>query len=302
MTDLLSMEIAGITFSLRSSTQLVLRNISPVYQQFISGPKHASADDEVEILLESANLPVTGKMRRMFDAEQAWSLFREGDTYFLELKPPPLQEPLWVVRFNAGFKSTVIYCGEPSLSRVNDRISVLNPLSYPIDQILLMYILSGRQGALLHAAGISVCGKGCIFPGRSGAGKSTISRLLLDREGVTMLSDDRIILRKFDSGFRAFGTPWPGDAGLAENISSRLGGIFFIHHDSENKIRELSPREALNLLMPVTSIPWYDEQPMSDILKTWEDLVYAVPAYELYFRPDSSAAVFLEEFLASGAR
>ena len=163
-----------------------------------------------------------------------------------------------------------------------------------------MYLLSQKQGAIVHAAGMSMHGKGYIFPGRSGAGKSTVSRLLLSCETATMLSDDRIIIRKSDNAFRAFGTPWPGDAGIAENRSSELNGIFFIHHDSENSIKKLPPSEALRRLMPVTSIPWYDEKPMSDILQFCEDLVYAIPAYELFFRPDSSVADFMEKFLLSG--
>jgi hypothetical protein len=164
---------------------------------------------------------------------------------------------------------------------------------------MLMYILAQRQGALVHAAGICMQDRAYIFPGRSGAGKSTISRLLLGRDTAPILSDDRIVIRKRDEVFKAFGTPWPGDAGIAENKSSRLAGIFFIYHDRENRIRELTPGEALRSILPVTSIPWYDEKPMSDILSFCEELVYAVPAYDLHFRPDHTAADFLEEFLSS---
>jgi serine kinase of HPr protein (carbohydrate metabolism regulator) len=162
-----------------------------------------------------------------------------------------------------------------------------------------MYILSQEQGLLVHAAGISMHDKGYIFPGRSGAGKSTLARLLASRDTASTLSDDRIIIRKRDNAFKAYGTPWPGEAGIAENVSDQLHGIFFIHHAGENRIKEVSSREALNRLLPVASIPWYDEKPMSDILKTCEDLVCTIPAYELHFTPDSSVADFLEKFLAS---
>jgi hypothetical protein len=302
MTVLLSLEIAGITIEICSTNLLALSHISPVYQQFIAGPDHPPSDSVVKIALEIGSLPDAGMAEKIFDADQSWSIFFDGNGYLLELKPPPLQEPLWVARFDLRFKNTTIYCGRPSVSKENDRLVVMNPFSYPLDQIMLMYILSQEQGALLHAAGMRMQNRACIFPGRSGAGKSTFSRLLLGQDLAKMLSDDRIIVRKIDNVFRAFGTPWPGDAGIAENKSAQLEGIFFIYHGSENRIGELSPQEALRSLLPVVSIPWYDEKPLSDILALCEDLVNSVPAHALHFRPDRSAADFFEKFLAASSR
>jgi hypothetical protein len=152
---------------------------------------------------------------------------------------------------------------------------------------------------LVHAAGININGRCCVFPGRSGAGKSTLSRQFLNGTGAELLSDDRIILRKIDDIFKAFGTPWPGDAGIAENKNFPLYGIFFIHHAGENMIREIKPREAIERLMPVTSIPWYDEKTMSDILSICEDLVFNVPAYDLHFKPDKEVVDYLEKFVSA---
>jgi hypothetical protein len=162
-----------------------------------------------------------------------------------------------------------------------------------------MYILSQRQGCLVHAAGFGIHGRGCVFPGRSGAGKSTLSRQFFDVPGIVLLSDDRIIIRKIDKVFRAFGTPWPGDAGIAENSSLPLSGIFFICHGDKNLLKEVKPKEAVERLMPVTSIPWYDEKIMSDILSFCEDMVMNIPAYELCFRPDKEVVDFLEKFVSA---
>ena len=98
-------------------------------------------------------------------------------------------------------------------------------------------------------------GRGYFFPGKSGAGKSTLSRLLLGRDNIGMLSDDRVVARKIKGRFEVFGTPWAGDAEIAENKNVPLSGIFFIHHAEENMIKEIKPREAIERLMPVTSIP-----------------------------------------------
>jgi hypothetical protein len=279
---------------------MMLKNISPMYNHFIASSDRAAHGADVEIRLEVDNLPDTACLRKIFDTEESWTMFCEEDTFFLELKPPPLREPLWIARFDRRCRDITIFCGEPSLTREVNRIEALNPLSYPLDQVLLMHLLSQKQGAVVHAAGMTLHGSGYIFPGRSGAGKSTIARLLSGRHETGMLSDDRIIIRRHGDTFRAYGTPWPGDAGIAENVSAQLDGIIFIHHDSCNRMKELAPREAWKMLIPVTSIPWYDEKTLSDILRLCEDLVYNIPVYELYFRPDSTATDYLEEFLVSG--
>ena len=63
-------------------------------------------------------------------------------------------------------------------------------------------------------------------------------------------------------------------------------------------IRTIKPKEAMERLMPVTSIPWFDEKAMSAILSFCEELVFHVPAYELHFRPDSEVVDFLEKFVS----
>jgi hypothetical protein len=297
MTDKLYMEVAGIGFSIISANSAIKRNPLPAYLQFVGRPAQAAGNEVIEINLELGHLPETENMSKIFDSQEAWSMFSDQNNYFLKFSPRVFNQPLWIARFDRGFNNTTIYCGEPSLSKADG--SVLNPICYPLDQILLMYLLSQREGCLIHSAGFGIRGRGCIFPGKSGAGKSTLSRQFFDVSGGTFLSDDRIIIRKIDNVFRAFGTPWPGDAGIAENRSLPLSGLFFIRHGDKNMIKEIKPKEALERLMPVTSIPWYDEKAMSDMLSFCEDLVLNIPAYELYFRPDKEVVDYFEKFISA---
>ena len=96
-----------------------------------------------------------------------------------------------------------------------------------------------------------------------------------------------------------FGTPWPGDAGIGENASAKLSAILFLHHGSNNQLIEIEPKGALKNLLPVVSIPWFDEPVMLDILNYCETLVSSTPAFELHFRPDAELAIFLEENFSS---
>ena len=73
----------------------------------------------------------------------------------------------------------------------------VDPLSTPLDELLYGALLARGRGAEIHGCGlIDAHGNGLLFAGRSGAGKTTMARLWQDVPGTTILSDDRIILRK----------------------------------------------------------------------------------------------------------
>jgi energy-coupling factor transporter ATP-binding protein EcfA2 len=165
-----------------------------------------------------------------------------------------------------------------------------------------MYILARHRGAVIHAAGIEINGKGFIFAGPSGAGKSTLSRLFnaetgQDNTNTVVLSDERIVTRKINGRFKAYGTPWHGEEGTTRNKCSPLSGIFFLNHGKENRAKPLQPRQALEKLLKVTSIPWYDREIMSAVLLFCEELLTRVPLFELHFTPGLEAVRFLETWI-----
>jgi len=299
MEHVMSMEIAGVHFEARCRYPLSTDRLPETYRQFINESIPAQRDINVNVRIETGAMPDTGQMTKIFDTGQSWSMFRQNDHYFLSLNLPTADgRTIWLATFDEPCDDISIYCSDHLMHRDAGDAAFSTPLSYPLDQLLLMHILAGKRGALLHAAGVAINNRGCIFPGRSGAGKSTLSRLFLKRDTAEMLSDDRIIIRKMNGKFMAFGTPWAGDATIAENKSVALDGLFFIHHAETNRLKELKPKEAVERLMPVTSIPWYDERAVHNMLAFCEDLVLHIPAYELHFRPDHTVVTFLEDFIA----
>jgi len=186
------------------------------------------------------------------------------------------------------------------VSRVGNDIAITSPLTYPLDQILLMHILARHEGALIHAAGVATGGKALIFAGRSGAGKSTLARLLGDRRGLKLLSDDRTAVRKVGSTFTAYGTPWPGDQRAALNDKATLCGVCFLRRATADRIEPLTPSQALERLLPVTSVPWYDGEVVSRVLAFLDDLLARVPTFDLHFKPTAGVADLVEELIQSG--
>ncbi|MFC1853249.1 hypothetical protein ACFL27_23875 [candidate division CSSED10-310 bacterium] len=295
MTKLSEVSIAGVNLKLFSPHKVTLEKSGSAYNSFIGAVIDIAGAIDVEVQLELATMPDTARMTRIFDTEQVWSMFKQGRDYFM-VRQLPDSDPLWVARFDNTFRAVTVFCGEKLQKRAAGNIVLFNPIEHPLDQLLLMYILAGRQGAIFHAAGVNLNDQAYVFPGKSGAGKSTLARQFLADATHEVLSDDRIVIRKIEGQFVAFGTPWLGDAGVARNESRPLAGIFFITQSPENKISNLTTPEALQRLLPITSIPWYDRDIMPDILSFCDDLITSIPCYELQCRPTPEVVNTVQAF------
>lgn len=295
MPHQLHLSIADVNYRICCHDAAILDEPSSSYRPFLGSASEQPEAVNIEIRLELGNLPDTRNLTTIFDTGQSWSMLSDADSYYLALNPPPLGgRALWVAQIARDLTRATVYCGEKMISTTDSGVAVANPVRYPLDQILLMYILARHEGALVHAAGVNVNGRGLIFPGKSGAGKSTLLEHLARREGQELLSDDRIALRKTRATFTAYGTPWAGEQGAAVNKKASLSGIYFLRHADTDKIVQLKPDEALERLLPVTSIPWYDGETMSKILLFCDDLLAHVPTFELHFKPGAHVAKLLE--------
>lgn len=167
------------------------------------------------------------------------------------------------------------------------------PLLHPVDRVLCMGVLAHRGGFIVHSCGWSCNGRALLFPGVSGAGKTTLCRQLMAAGRGAVLSDDRVVLRAGPEGFRACGTPWPGDAKQARNESAPLAGICFIEKSPVHRLDPIRPAEALRRLMEAASIPWFSPVLRDHVLPLVEQLVAEVPAYRLGFHPEPGVVELL---------
>jgi hypothetical protein len=294
-----TLEIAGIRFSILHPGSIEIRENDPAYRSFFKRNKGTAEKADVHIELEYGRISVIEGMIKIFDSEQSWSMYKDINNYCLKLHASNPDRPVLEAVMNRNCTDIHVFCGEEFIFVNNGREMFINPIRYPLDQLLLMYVLSHSRGAIVHAAGHAMNDKGFIFIGRSGAVKSTVSKLFSKKNRLQPLSDDRIIIRSIGNAFMAFGTPWPGEAGIAENKSCSLHGMFFLDHGNKNSIKQITPKETMDKMIPVTSIPWYDEEPMTDILRFCEDLVMHIPAYEFHFTPDDKAMEYFQAFVSS---
>jgi hypothetical protein len=300
MMDDLHLKIADLHIVVSCDQLPILQVDESVYLDFVEEDHSPSTSADIEVQLEIGHPLDTAGWTKTFDDDQSWQIFRRGGDYAMQFTPLHQgNDPLWVAYFEQDCSQVVIRCNERLIDERNGEQRLLNPVRYPLDQHLMMYHLADRGGILIHAAGFLSPKGGLVFPGRSGAGKSTISRFLSRQEGWSGLSDDRMLLRQIDSEIFAYGTPWPGEEGMAENKAAKLSGLYFLCHALGNNVSSISASEAIQKLMPVVSIPWYDEEMLAKLLPLCADILSQVPAYELCFKPTQDIGPFLDEFLSS---
>jgi hypothetical protein len=289
-----SLEIAGIRFNLQSARTVDLEPPDFGYASFLE-PTKSSADVTVRVCLDLNGVPDLPEQMKIFESDQAWSLFKDGNIRSILFKPPPLKDPLWCAQIDLSHQVVMLHCGMGMVRRESGGTRVLNPLRYPLDLLLTMYVLAEREGGIVHAAGIVLRKAGFVFLGRSGAGKSTLVRQFSFRQDVSVLSDDRVVIRKNGDRFWMAGTPWGGEAGKAENRSCLLSGLFFLRQSSENRIKRLAEHDAAERLLAAASIPWYDRDLVPSGLSFCANVANRIPAFELQFRPTTDVVSLLEE-------
>lgn len=220
-----------------------------------------------------------------------WRLLKKGNTYIYK---SPLKDKKELMLVSETFDKVTAY-----LLRKKDKGRVWNTsdIIYDFLQVLLISYFGQRgEGMFTHAIGVKdLDGKGLLFAGESGSGKSATARLWHKHSKAMVLNDDRIIVRKLNGKFFIYGSPWHGEFSdyLASRIESApLEKLFFIYHASKNTVRQLLQKEAFNLLYPALFPAFWDKQCLENIVSFSQDLIRSVPCYRLGFLNDKKIIQF----------
>lgn len=249
--------------------------------RFVTEAAEAS-DVELHVRAMDEQTPRGGEL--VFDSGAVWRLFRGADGFRIECSSEVFgDEPYKVAAFDHAFTKGVISLRTEAVGNVVD------PLQYPLDEVLVAHLLGRGRGVELHSCGlVDRDGRGHLFVGQSGAGKSTTARLWAS-EGVTVLSDDRIIIREVESEMRMFGSPWHGEAEMSSPGSAPLAGIYLLRQSPETELRELPPAEAVARLFACAFPPFHDAEALAFTVGFLERVVANVPVRELRFTRERRA-------------
>jgi len=253
-------------------------------------PSDSPADLDLTVEPLEADPPRSGKL--LFDSGAIWQLFDQGDTYRIECR---VHGELYKV----AFLSKDLTRG--TLQLAPDDITITYPLQYPLDEVILNLLLPRCGAVELHACAlVDQNGKGYLFAGNSGAGKTTTARLW-QHDAAEILSDDRVIVRRENGAWWMYGTPWHGDAEICSTSRARLDRIFLLDKSTLNEMRALSPAATVARLLSCTFPPFHDAGGMSAVTGTLAAISADVPVTNFSFTNDHSAVDFIRETLEAAA-
>ena len=188
-------------------------------------------------------------------------------------------------------------CTEATLAPVSNTAFAIN------NALMVMYALStARLGtALFHAAVIGREGRGYLFLGKSGTGKSTHARLWLKHiPGSELVNDDNPVVRVFpDGSARVYGSPWSGKTPCYRNMDLPAGGFVLLDQAPYNAIERLRGISAYAAIVPSISGKRWDRSIADGLHETENSLAMNIPVWHLDCLPDEAAARLCSETISN---
>lgn len=272
--------IAGLRLSLPGT--LINRHFGRALQPFASACP-STPDLTLDAGTEVTPLPDYRELHsfEFTDADADCRFGADADGYLLEMTPRDGSAP---ARFRMAYGATTAQ---------SDITPEHNPALFRFGAWTLFNIAALPHGTVaFHSSVIRYRGKGVLFLGESGTGKSTHTRLWREHiPGAELLNDDSPIIRATERKAIVFGSPWSGKTPCYRNESCPITAVVRLSQAPHNHIRRLRPIEAIGALLP-SAPPAFarDERLSDDTCGLLSRLIAQVPVYHLECLPDAAAA------------
>jgi hypothetical protein len=276
--------IAGIGISF-----LFDQSLSELGVEHINDPFVADINEKIKLRVHYSHAPKMDRIEKIFDSGYTWAFYLSHGKYILQNRALESDLPPTIfVILEPGFKSGEIYIAHTQF----EQNLPPDPLGHPLNQILMILLLSLGKGVLFHACGVADKDSGYLFLGNSGDGKSTMAKLWFDRS-TTILNDDRIVVREKEGAFWMYGTPWHGDFKELSPKGLPIQKIFFLRRGKGNKVVLKNGAEAVAMFLARCFPPLWDNKGMAFTTDLCHHIVNEIPCYELRFVPDAGIVDFV---------
>lgn len=215
-------------------------------------------------------------------------LVNGGSHYLLELS-------------EEGKKLGIMLCNR-AFTNMEVRFNPASPYAGLVVSSMLRIAFAQRVlafgGISMHSSTILCDGRGYMFMGKSGTGKSTHTRLWMENiPGAELLNDDNPYVRVVDGRATVYGSPWSGKTPCYRNLSAPLGGIVRLYQAPYNKMRPTEDVDALNQVLPGCSVLRRDSALHEMLVDNVLAMIEATTVAALECLPDADAARTSHEFL-----
>jgi hypothetical protein len=288
----INLEIAGYKIGFQASSDGPELAVSQRFLRYLKDFE----DPDIRIIVHSGGYSIPASASRVFHAPfveeidgklvetnpDFWSVWSDDPyTYIKTSYPLSPDKKNGLLKFSLSENEWHLW--------IDGNCNEVDPAEYPLDGLILYYLTTLTSDIFIHAAGVSFNGKGLLFTGISGKGKSTMAGLWKDY-GAGIIHDDRLIIRKSGNNYLMFNTP------VYENecpMESVITGIYIIEHGRENNLIPLKDSSSVSQVMSNCIQHSWDASMISRLLGSVSDLCSGIPVYSLSFRPDASAIEYI---------
>jgi hypothetical protein len=178
----------------------------------------------------------------------------------------------------------------------------------PLHRLLWMYlaqVLGEKKACFIHGAALVKDGKGFLFLGDSGAGKSSLARVT---EGAIVYSDDSPILSRRNGDYQVYSSPYhqmdplKGLNKEAIGRSARLGGLYFLYKDKRLYLDSVSRKEAVSMILKryILFFPYLSSRAKSALFDLVLELCHRLTIHNLHFCLDQDVWGLIEDPTVGG--
>lgn len=154
-----------------------------------------------------------------------------------------------------------------------------------------------KRAPILHASYIDYDGRAILFAAPSQTGKSTQANLWEEYAGAEIINGDRVLLRKKDGIWNAYGYPCCGSSKICINRTLPIAAIVILKQGSENRVIPMEASDKIRSLVAGIEVYRWDLEEVEQSLDVAQEIISEVPVVQLVCRPDADAVRVLKEYL-----